>query len=124
MSEMTPEKVQETQNLLIGLHNKCVFHQHDFPLASTSAAIQSAIQVCTDYLDLAAEAANEIQRLRNNQAALREKLEKIAAIAHHGALIGHADIFGAMAEIRTLTLDHWNSAECDALQDQLEGDRQ
>ena len=39
-------------------------------------------------------------------------LQQIAAIAHHGGLIGYKDICLAMDEIRKLTLPWWNKEEC------------
>jgi len=47
---------------------------------------------------------------------LESILEHIAAIAHHGGLIGFTEVDEALNEIRKLSLPWWNKQECGSLQ--------
>lgn len=47
---------------------------------------------------------------------MSEVLEQIAAVAHHGALIGFADEHACLNEVRRLSLPWWDMAECSRLE--------
>jgi hypothetical protein len=44
------------------------------------------------------------------------ELREIANIAHHGGLLGFKTQGDALSEIRKLTLQYWDQAECEKLQ--------
>lgn len=47
---------------------------------------------------------------------LQKILTKVANITNHGGLLGYATEFGALREIRELTIEFWDKDECDRLQ--------
>ena len=53
---------------------------------------------------------------RNHISELASKLEQIAAVAHHGGLIGFADEHACLNEIRKLSFCWWDKVECSRLQ--------
>lgn len=59
---------------------------------------------------------SDFEGLTARQRELSEVLEQIAAIAHHGGLIGFKDEYRALNEIRRLSLPWWDMAESSRLQ--------
>jgi len=58
----------------------------------------------------------EIESLRAKLAEAEKDAERIANVAHHGALIGFSGIYEAMSEIRRFSVKYWNREECMSLQ--------
>lgn len=59
---------------------------------------------------------SDFEDLVNSQRELRDALEQIAAVAHHGGLLGFADENARLNEVRRLSLRWWDAAECSRLE--------
>lgn len=70
------------------------------------------------------ENMSAFEDLINSHRELDETLEQIAAVAHHGGLIGFADEHACLNEIRRLSLRWWDMAECSKLQRNTNDDNQ
>lgn len=55
-----------------------------------------------------------------SEIRMRVTLEQIAAIAHHGRMIGFSDEHACLKEIRRLSLSWWDMAESSRLEVELE----
>lgn len=62
------------------------------------------------------DATSDFEGMKVRQLELSEVLEQIAAIAHHGPLIGFSDEYAALNEIRRLSLSWWDMSECSRLE--------
>jgi len=47
-------------------------------------------------------------------------LEQIAALAHHGGLIGFSDVDKCLREVRRISLKWWDKSECARLQEEID----
>lgn len=60
--------------------------------------------------------ASDFEKQNNELDVLRAALEQIAAVAHHGGLIGFKDEHTCLNEVRRLSLPWWDMAESSRLE--------
>ena len=88
----------------------------------SSATIEAPITVLPhQWQEVEEDPAQTIAKQQARIDELEGDLKSIAAIAHHGGLLGHTQM-SAAKEIRKLTLRYWDGEEAGRLQTQEKDD--
>ena len=78
--------------------------------------LRRKVELYEEAVEHIGELESILEGRRNHISELTSTLKQIAAVSHHGGLIGFEDERDCLNEIRKLSLFWWDKVECSRLQ--------